>query len=103
MTKAELLKSREQYFKSVDEWFINELKVWSKTHNMYVEEYRILRMWVIGSDEIYEPYSHHNDEEQEKKFEPMLKHYERIISDLKDLDVDTWQGLAYTDEHQYIH
>jgi len=103
MTKDDLLKQQTEYYDNVNKWFVNELSKWSKKHNMHLQDYAITRMWVIGSDITYEPYSHYQDDEEVNQFEDALSDYEKLIEDLKDLGVYCWQGLEYSDEAKFLH
>jgi hypothetical protein len=103
MTKRQLLKRQEDYYKKVNEWFVSQLAKWSKKHNMHLADYGILRMWVIGTDDIHEPNQHWRDKERDEDFEDALDDYYQLIEDLSELGIDSWQGLEYSDEAQFLH
>jgi hypothetical protein len=105
MTKNQLLKRQEDYYKKVNEWFVSQLAKWSKKHNAYVQDYSILRMWFIDAEEeeYYEPYSRYRNEELDEKYEDALKDYQALVDDLVELGVSSWQGLEYSDEAQFLH
>jgi len=103
MNKQELLDTQEKYYDSVNKWFVSELEKWSKKHNTYLEHYGILRMWKIGSEDVYEPYSNWVDEELVPLFEEALKDYHELIDDLGELGVTSWQGLEYSEDKKFLH
>jgi len=104
MKKSELLKRQTQYFEDVNKWFIDELAKWSKKHNMHMQDYTILKIWVIGADDVYEPYSRlGGDEDMVKQFNDALKHYEKLVDDLDELGIRCWQGLEYSEDRKFLH
>ena len=103
MSKEELLKTKEAYYEEVHKWFLVELGKWSKKHTMHVSDYTILRMWEIGSDNVYEPYSLHCDEKEDAQFANALKDYERLVKDVSELGVTYWQGMEYSKDIILFH
>jgi hypothetical protein len=103
MTKKLLLKNREDYYNKVNKWFVSELAKWSKKHNTYLQNYSILKIWTIGSDDVYEPYSNWKDEKLEEQFKEALKDYQQLVEDLVELGVTGWQGLEYSENAKFLH
>lgn len=103
MTKKILLKSQKEYYNKVNKWFVEELAKWSSKHNTYLQDYCILKIWSIGSDDVYEPYSNWANKELEKKFKDALKDYQQLIEDLNELGITCWQGLEYSENAKFLH
>ena len=102
MTKDELLASQELFFNNVQKWALSEMAKISKKHNTYFEDFSILRVWRIGSDETHEIYSHHRDTKLDNKFKKVSEAISELYESLDELGFK-FQSMIYTEEHKCIY
>jgi len=102
MTKDELLVDQQAFYNNVQSWALSEMSRISREHNMHFEDFSILRVFCLESDEVHEPYSHHRDTDLDDKFEDVSNAISKLYEDLSELGFK-FQSMIYNEEHKLIY
>lgn len=103
ITEQETFK--EQFYAKISKWFLQEIKIISETHKVYIEDFGTLRIHDYINDAVYEPYSRENiniAENRIDRFEGIFKEIEVLTDTLNELDY-RYLSYCYTDEHKFFN